>query len=174
MVLNTPLISLFTLHHYVVETNCWDVLITSSWDVVPTFQYDVTETYYWDVLETFHREVFGLFNLKRTCDVTGTHREMSLRLRQDTFLPGGFFSFFLIYLFHSQKSYKTLKYLYTYTMAHRHTHIHAYAYMCGYTVYAYAPVHICIIVYISTAIIRENRTCRRLRVLSSSPENILK
>ena len=35
--------------------------------------------------------------------------------------------------------------------------MHAYAYICVYTVYAYARVHICIIVYISTAIIRENR-----------------
>ena len=59
-------------------------------------------------------------------------------------------------------------------MTHRHTHMHAYAYICVYKVYAYARVHICIIVYISTAVIRENRTCRRLKVLSSSPENILK
>ena len=32
---------------------------------------------------------------------------------------------------------------------------------------AFTYMH-CIIVYISTAILRENRTCRRLRVLSSS------
>ena len=76
--------------------------------------------------------------------------------------------------FHSQKSYKTLKYIHTYTLTHRHTYMHASAYICVFTVYAYAHVHIYIIVYISTAILRENRTCRRLRVLSSSPENILK
>ena len=52
--------------------------------------------------------------------------------------------------------------------------MHAYAYICVYTVYGYARAHICIIVCISTAILRENRTCRRLRVLPSSPENILK
>ena len=45
-------------------------------------------------------------------------------------------------------------------------------YVCK--VYAYASVHIYIIIYISTAILGENRTCRRLRFLSSSPENILK
>ena len=58
---------------------------------------------------------------------------------------------FFIGLFHSQKSYKTIKYIYAYTLTH-------------------ARVHICIIVYISTAILRENSAFRRLRVLSSSPE----
>ena len=48
--------------------------------------------------------------------------------------------------------------------------MNAYAYICLYTVYAYARVHIWIIIYISTAIIGENRTVRRLRVSSSSPE----
>ena len=80
----------------------------------------------------------------------------------------------LIYLFQSQKSCKTLKHIYTYTLTHRHTQTHAYACICVYTVYVYARVHICIIVYISIAITRENRTCKRLRVLSSSPENILR
>ena len=65
-------------------------------------------------------------------------------------------------------------YIYTYIHTHTDTHMHAYAYICVYTVYAYTRVHMCIIVYISTTILRENRTCRRLRVLSSSPENILK
>ena len=83
---------------------------------------------------------------------------------------------FHLSIFHSQKSYKNLKYIYTYTLTHRHihTHMHAYTYICLYTVYAYARVHIYIIIYISTAILGENMTCRRLRVLSSSPENILK
>ena len=61
--------------------------------------------------------------------------------------------YFFIYLFHSQKSYKTLKHIYTYTLTHRYTHMHAYAYICVYTVYGYARVHICTIIYISPAII---------------------
>ena len=52
--------------------------------------------------------------------------------------------------------------------------MHAYAYICVYTVYAYARVHIYIIIYISTTILRENRACGRLRVLSASRENRLK
>ena len=52
--------------------------------------------------------------------------------------------------------------------------MHAYAYICVYTVYAYACVHTYIIIYIYTAVLRENRTCKRLRALSSSPENVLK
>ena len=50
--------------------------------------------------------------------------------------------------------------------------MHPYAYICVYTVYVYARVHMYIIVYVSTAILRENRTCRRLRVLSSSAERM--
>ena len=30
-----------------------------------------------------------VFHLRRTCDVTGTYRETSLRRRHDVFLPGG-------------------------------------------------------------------------------------
>ena len=48
--------------------------------------------------------------------------------------------------------------------------MHVYVHICVYTVYASVRVHINIIIHISTAILRENRTCRRLRVLSSSPE----
>lgn len=80
-------------------------------------------------------------------------------------------SFILIY---SQKSYKTLKYICTYTLTHKHRHTCIHMHTCVYIVYAYARVHIQIIIYISTAILRENKTCRRLRVLSSSPGNILK
>ena len=32
-----------------------------------------------------------VFHLRRTCDVTGTYREMSLRRRHDVLLPGGNF-----------------------------------------------------------------------------------
>ena len=48
--------------------------------------------------------------------------------------------------------------------------MHAYEYICLFRVYAYTRVHIYIIIYIPTAILGENSTCRRLRVLSSSPE----
>ena len=65
-------------------------------------------------------------------------------------------------------------YIYTYTLTHRHTHSIQYTRMYMYTVYAYARVHPYIIKYISIEVLGENRTCRRLRVLSSSPENILK
>ena len=34
-----------------------------------------------------------VFHLRRTCDVTGTYREMSLRRRHDVLLPGGCFLF---------------------------------------------------------------------------------
>ena len=78
-----------------------------------------------------------------------------------------------IYLFiHSQKSYKNLIYIYTYTLTHRHTVYSIRICMC--TVHPYARVHTYIIKSISIAVLGENRTCRRLRVLSSSPENILK
>ena len=33
-----------------------------------------------------------------------------------------------------------------YTLTHKYTHMHAYAYICVYTVYAYARVHIYIII----------------------------
>ena len=86
------------------------------------------------------------------------------------------FQFIFIYLFiyflFLFISYKNLIFIHTDTQTH--TYMHAYAYICVYTVYAYARAHICINVYISTPVIRENRTCRRLKVLSSSPENILK
>ena len=80
--------------------------------------------------------------------------------------------FHFIYLFHSQNSYKNLNYIYIYMHTHSHTdtHIHGYAYIYMYTVYSYARVHVHIIINISTAVLRKNETCRRLRVLSSSPE----
>ena len=74
-------------------------------------------------------------------------------------------------LFHAQK-FKIYTYIHIHTQTH--AHMQAYAYICVYTVHAYARVHIYIIIYISTAILGENRTCRRLRILSSSPENVLK
>ena len=82
--------------------------------------------------------------------------------------------FFIYFYFVLKKSYKNLIFIYIHTDTQTHTYMHAYAYICVYTVYAYARAHICINVYISTPVIRENRTCRRLKVLSSSPENILK
>ena len=36
-----------------------------------------------------------VFHLRRTCDVTGTYRETSLRRRHDVLLPGGIFLFHL-------------------------------------------------------------------------------
>ena len=88
------------------------------------------------------------------------------------------FQFIFIYLFiyflFIFISYKNLIFIYIHTDTQTHTYMHAYAYICVYTVYAYVRAHICINVYISTPVIRENRTCRRLKVLSSSPENILK
>ena len=53
----------------------------------------------------------------------------------------------------------------------QYTHMHMYI---VYIVYACARVHTYIIIYISTAMLGENRICGRLRVLSSNPENILK
>ena len=72
---------------------------------------------------------------------------------------------YYIYSFYSQKSYKNLGYI-TYT--HTDTHSTQYMHMYTYKAYGYASVHIYIIIYISTAILRENKTCRRLRALSSS------
>ena len=60
------------------------------------------------------------------------------------------------------------------THSHTDTHSIRYTHMYMYIVYACARVHTYIIIYISTAMLGENRTCRRLRVLSSNPENILK
>ena len=79
-----------------------------------------------------------------------------------------------IYFSFSKIIQKFKIYIYIHTHTQTHTHMHAYAYICVSTVYAYACLHIYIIIYISTAILGENRNCRRLRVLSSSPENIPK
>ena len=50
--------------------------------------------------------------------------------------------------------------------------MHVYAYTCVYRVHAYARVHIYIIIYISTVIIGDKRTCIKLRVNSKIQVNL--
>ena len=42
----------------------------------------------------------GMFHLRRTCDVAGTHLERSLRRRRDVLLPGGNLTRILMTMFH--------------------------------------------------------------------------
>ena len=90
---------------YVPLRHLWVFHLRLIWDVVETYWWDVVITSPWDVVTTSNKmswrhtsETFGdvslrrrwVFCLRRTCDVAGTYREMSLRRRHGVLLPGGY------------------------------------------------------------------------------------
>ena len=59
-----------------------------------------------------------------------------------------FIHFFIHFILFSKtiQNFKIYIYIYTYPLTDKYTHMHACAYICVYTVYAYARVHIYIII----------------------------